>query len=92
MELLRGRAADTLVYHDVDGDGRVSAGELGEAALQWHAVEHRARAVEETRAGGWESAEAEAAAVAAVERRYEPLQNRDRSPSAAEETALRNEL
>ena len=85
MELLRGRAADTLVYHDVDGDGRVSA-------LQWHAVEHRARAVEETRAGGWESAEAEAAAVAAVERRYEPLQNRDRSPSAAEETALRNEL
>lgn len=92
VELLRGRAADTLVYHDVDGDGRVSAGELGEAALQWHAVEHRARAVEETRAGGWESAEAEAAAVAAVERRYEPLQNRDRSPSAAEETALRNEL
>ena len=62
------------------------------AWLNTHAVEHRARAVEETRAGGWESAEAEAAAVAAVERRYEPLQNRDRSPSAAEETALRNEL
>ena len=62
VELLRGRAADTLVYHDVDGDGRVSAGELGEAALQWHAVEHRARARARARASRRESAEAEAEA------------------------------
>eukprot|EP00812_Abedinium_dasypus_P008814 NODE_2548_length_916_cov_266.651568.p2 GENE.NODE_2548_length_916_cov_266.651568~~NODE_2548_length_916_cov_266.651568.p2 ORF type:complete len:240 (+),score=93.18 NODE_2548_length_916_cov_266.651568:33-752(+) len=87
-ELIRFRIADTLVYHDLDGDAQISVAELWESTVQWNVVLHKNNRVNRMlkKSGAsmmpWNKRFHGRDKVAAVEKEYDQLYRRPKPHSA----------